>query len=135
MFRTLNKYAKLQLIFMTITVLQALSIVLLFFGESLAIYFEIAGANKVVSQNKISNKIFLEFFILIAIAGALLISGYFIGILVFKNIWIVSVISIVSILIVEPILAYFIFKQFPATGALIGFVLGVIGLIVTLVIK
>jgi hypothetical protein len=107
----------------------------LFFGESLAIYSEIAGANKVESQNKISSKTFLEFFILIAIAGILLILGYFVGILAFKNIWVVSVVSIVSILIVEPILAYFIFKQFPATGALIGFVLGVVGLIVTLVIK
>ena len=116
-------------------VLQILSIFLLFIGESLAIYSEIAGANKVASQNKISSETFWWFFILITIAGFPMIGGYFFGILVFKNIWIVSVVSIVSILIMEPILAYLIFKQFPTMGALIGFVLGSIGLVVTLVIK
>lgn len=120
---------------MAISMLQILSIFLLFFGESLAIYSEIAGANRVESQNKISNETFWWFFILITIAGLPLIGGYFLGILAFKNIWIVSVVSIVSILIMEPILAYLIFKQFPTSGALIGFVLGSIGLVVTLVIK
>jgi hypothetical protein len=120
---------------MATNVLQVLSIVILFFGESLAIYSEIAGANKVESQNKISIETWGKFFILIAISGALLISGYFVGILAFKNIWMVSVASIVSILIMEPILAYLIFKQFPTIGALIGFILGAIGLVVTLVIK
>ena len=120
---------------MEIGILQVLTIVFLFFGESLAIYSEIAGANKVDSQNKIVGKIWAQFFILIAISGALLISGYFIGILAFKNIWIVSVISILSILIVEPILAYAIFRQFPTVGAIIGFVLGSIGLMVTIFLK
>lgn len=120
---------------MEINTLQVLSIIILFFGESLAIYSEIAGANKVENQNKITNDVFGKFFILITIAGALLIGGYFTGILAFKNIWVVSVISIVSILIMEPILAYFIFRQFPTMGAIIGFILGAIGLMVTLIIK
>jgi hypothetical protein len=120
---------------MTVTALQILSIVLLFVGESLAIYSEIAGANKVESQNKITNETFWWFFILITIAGLPLIGGYFLGILVFKNIWIVSVVSIVSILIMEPILAFLIFKQFPTHGALIGFIFGSIGLAATLIIK
>ncbi|MEM5834417.1 MAG: hypothetical protein QXQ69_01040 [Candidatus Aenigmatarchaeota archaeon] len=116
-------------------VLQALSILLLFLGEALAIYSEIAGANKVLNENKISSETFLWFFLLITIAGLPLIAGYFLGIIAFKNIWIVSVVSIVSILIVEPILAYLIFKQFPTYGALIGLILGSVGLIITLVVK
>jgi hypothetical protein len=120
---------------MTINTLQVLTIFLLFFGESLAIYSEIAGANKVESQNKIPSELFGGFFVLITISGVLLLSGYFIGILAFKNIWVVSVVSIVSILIVEPISAYIIFKTFPTIGALIGFVLGSIGLVATLIIK
>lgn len=120
---------------MSITTLQILTIVLLFFGESLAIYSEIAGANRVESQKKISNKTFWWFFVLITIAGLPLLGGYFFGILAFKNIWVVSVVSIVSILIMEPILAYLIFKQFPTSGALIGFILGSIGLAATLIIK
>lgn len=120
---------------MTLNLPQLLTIAFLFIGESMAIYSEIAGANEVRDQNKISNIIFWKFFIFIIISGLLVISGYFIGILAFKNIWIVSAVSIVSILIMEPILDYLIFKQFPTLGALIGFIFGAIGLIVTLFIK
>ena len=53
----------------------------------------------------------------------------------FKNIWIVSVISITSILLIEPVLAYFIFDQLPTKGAAIGLVLGAIGLYLALFYK
>jgi drug/metabolite transporter (DMT)-like permease len=51
----------------------------------------------------------------------------------FKNIWIVSAILVTSILVVEPTLAWFLFKEIPTLGASIGIGLGVIGLIVALV--
>jgi hypothetical protein len=120
---------------MAATDLQIITIILLFVGESLAIYSEIAGANKIIAQNKISAGTFLQFFVLITLAGVPLLFGYFIGIQVFKNIWIVSITSILSILIVEPVLAYVIFKQFPTNGALIGFVLGAVGLFATVFVK
>lgn len=120
---------------MTATQLQILSILLLFVGESVAIYSEIAGASRIQAENKISTSAFVQFFVLITIAGIPLLAGYFIGIQVFKNIWIVSVISILSILLVEPALAYLIFKQFPTNGALLGFVLGAVGLLATVFVK
>jgi hypothetical protein len=49
------------------------------------------------------------------------------GLKIFKNIWIVSVISITSILIIEPFIAYFIGGQLPTKGAIIGLVFGVLG--------
>ncbi|MEM5778032.1 MAG: hypothetical protein QXK49_00160 [Candidatus Aenigmatarchaeota archaeon] len=63
----------------------------------------------------------------------MLILGYIFGFSSFKNIWIVSIISITSILISEPILAYTFFHQMPTTGALIGLVFGVLGFISTII--
>lgn len=105
-----------------------LVVVLLFIGEALSIYAEMVGArsNQIASQPFL--QIFLKMFLLITFAGGFLIAGYMLGLNAFKNIWIVSAASITSILIVEPILSWLFFQQIPTTGALIGFVLGVIGL-------
>lgn len=105
-----------------------LVLALLFIGEALSIYAEMLGArsNHLAAQPFL--QIFLKMFLLIATAGGFLIAGYMLGFKVFKNIWIVSVASMTSILIVEPILAWTTFQQVPTTGAIIGFVLGVIGL-------
>jgi len=109
-----------------------LVVALLVAGESLSIYAEMIGArnNQIASQPIL--RIFLLMFLLIAIAGGFLIAGYMLGFNAFKNIWIVSAVSITSILIVEPILAWTIFQQLPTTGAVVGLVLGVVGLIASL---
>jgi hypothetical protein len=106
-----------------------LSIFLLFLGESLAIYAEIIAARTYSLNSKPFLQIFLKTFIIIVFAGVFLLVGYMLGINAFKNIWIVSVTSITSILIMEPILAYTIFQQLPTKGAIIGFILGVIGFV------
>lgn len=74
-------------------------------------------------------QIFIKFFIFIVVASGLLVAGYMLGFRVFKNIWIVSVISITCILIMEPILAWTIFHQTPTKGAIIGLVLGAMGFV------
>ena len=111
------------------TYIKILVLILIFLGEALAIYAEMTGArmNQVTQQPFL--QIFLKMFLIIIIGSGLLIAGYMLGFESFKNIWIVSVISITSILIIEPILALTIFKQMPTTGALIGLVLGIIGII------
>jgi hypothetical protein len=111
---------------------KVLVIILLVIGESLSIYAEMMGVrnNHLASQPIL--RIFLLMFLLITIAGGFLIAGYMLGFNAFKNIWIVSAVSITSILIVEPILAWTIFQQLPTTGAVIGLVLGVTGLIASL---
>jgi len=111
---------------------KVLVLVLLFIGEGLSIYAEMIGAknNYVASQPFL--QIFLKMLLLIALAGGFLIAGYMLGFNAFKNIWIVSVASITSILIVEPILAWTIFHQIPTIGTIIGFILGAIGLFLSI---
>jgi hypothetical protein len=117
---------------MKITFIKILVLILLFLGEALSIYAEMVGArsNYVASQPFL--QIFLKMFLLITLGGGFLIAGYMLGFNAFKNIWIVSVASITSILIVEPILAWVIFHQVPTIGAIIGFILGAIGLFLSI---
>jgi hypothetical protein len=51
----------------------------------------------------------------------------------FRNIWIVSALSITSILIMEPLIGYLVFQQLPTRGALFGLLLGAAGFLVTFV--
>lgn len=111
-----------------------LVIVLIFFGEALSIYAEVVGARQVTSNNPFA-KIFLTMAIIITFGGIILIAGYLLGIQSFQNIWIVSVVSIVSILIVEPVLDYVVFRQLPTTGAAIGLGLGIVGFLFTIFLK
>lgn len=110
-----------------------LSISLLFFGEALIIYAEILSAKMFYTQNQ-------PFWFVISRVGAIafistfmLLCGYMFGLAAFKNIWIVTVISITSILLAEPILTYTVTHQMPTKGAVAGLILGLIGLIITLV--
>ncbi len=106
---------------------QICAVILIFIGEFIAIYAEILTSKRFSLDQTAS--IILKGFLVAAVAGAFLIAGYALGFKAFKNIWIVSVISITSILIIEPILDYTIFNQLPTRGALIGLILGAMGFI------
>lgn len=97
-------------------------------GEFCSIYVELIVA-RAFSAGAPSN--FWLFFAktvgLIFVAGGALVLGYAFGFRGFKNIWIVFIASVTSILIIEPIVVYTLFKQSPTTGALIGFIFGVLG--------
>jgi len=112
-----------------------LAIILILLGETITIYAEMLLARNNFSNSPSFSKIFWLPFLIMVIGGTLLITGYFVGFGAFKNIWIVSVISITSILIIEPILAFTIFHQLPTKGATLGFVFGTLGFIVALFIK
>lgn len=72
----------------------------------------------------------------ISIIGVLiLVYGYTFGYQAFKNIWIITALSIAGILVVEPLVAWFLFKELPTTGASIALILGVIGIGTSLFIK
>ncbi len=75
----------------------------------------------------------LYLFAMIFVGCALLLFGYAIGYNTTKNIWVVTAVAISALLIIEPTLAYILFHQLPEKGALLGFLLGAVGLIVTLV--
>lgn len=109
------------------------SIVLLFLGEALAIYAELNAARKNVGV--FDKALFAKMFLLMALAGAALIAGYMTGYKSFSNVWLVIALSIGAIVIIEPAIAYFLFRQLPTKGALIGMVLGVAGILCSSFIK
>ncbi len=115
--------------YMNERVIQIIVLALVFIGEALSIYAEMLGARTHYATNQPFFQIFLKMFLIITIGGGFLIAGYILGYSAFKNIWIVSVTSITSILIVEPILAYAFFQQMPTTGAIVGLIFGVLGFI------
>lgn len=111
------------------TLLGVLGIILIILGESLAIYLEITAAKENSLRPGAFLKIFSKLFLIMIVASGFIMAGYMLGFATFKNIWIVSVVSITSILIVEPAVNFLIMKQFPTKGAIIGFILGVIGFV------
>src|SRR5690242_16567223 len=106
-------------------------IILLFLGESLAIYSEVVAAKNISNFSTT----FWKMSGVMTIAGLLLIAGYMLGLKYLNNIWIVGVVSIASIIIAEPIITYFIFQELPSKGALIGLTFGILGLLSALFIK
>lgn len=99
---------------------------IIFCGEALMIFAEMWGAK----QFQLSGfwNIFWKMLIVQATGGAMLVTGYLWGYAGFKNIWIISAVSITSILLIEPILAFLIFHEIPTKGAGVGLILGAVGL-------
>jgi cellulose synthase/poly-beta-1,6-N-acetylglucosamine synthase-like glycosyltransferase len=112
-----------------------LAVLLIFIAEAVTIYAEMLAARSKFFTSQSSLQIFLKMFLISIVGGGFLILGYMFGINNFKNIWIVSVISITSILIIEPVLAYAIFHQLPTRGAALGFIFGILGFVLALFIK
>lgn len=110
---------------------KAVPIILIFLGESIAIWSEIA-ATKNPGAFSVT---FWKMSGVMTLAGLLLIAGYMLGLKYLENIWIVSAVSIASIIIMEPIITYAFFREWPESGALIGFAFGILGLLSALFIK
>ena len=108
-------------------------IALLFVGESLAIYAEVKAAKEQQKTQSLPARRWLIYAAIMTLSGIVLLCGYIFGIIATKDIWTLSVISITSIIIVEPIVAWAVFEEVPRLGAIIGFALGIIGLIVSLI--
>ena len=111
--------------------LKIIAIALIFLGEAIAITAELFSAK--IYNNSV--KVLVVGFAVVFLGSALLVAGYVFGFKSFKNIWIVSVLSLVSILLVEPLLDYVIFKQLPTRGAFVGLILGVLGFVSAIFIK
>ena len=101
-----------------------LAIILLIIGEAISIYIELILAK--------GNKNILLLSLIFIFATPFLLYGYILGYQSFQNIWVVSVISITSILIIEPVLCWIIFKELPSRGAIIGLIFGSLGFISTI---
>lgn len=99
-------------------------------GEILMIYAQISGARD--NAHGLHGNVLWKIYLIAALGIWITLTGYVFGLSVYKNIWVVSAISIISILLVEPPAAYFMTHQIPTRGALIGFMLGALGLMATL---
>lgn len=111
--------------------MQLVPLLLIFFGESLAIYAEIVAAKHIQTFNTT----LVEMSIVMAVAGVMLVAGYMFGVKYLQNIWVVGAVSIASIIIMEPLITYTLFRELPTKGALIGLMLGFCGLLSALFIK
>lgn len=113
---------------------QILTALALFFGEAIIIGAELWAARNFSTSSNQSWLITCVFF-LSFIGVALLVYGYMWGYQAFKNIWVIVALSVASIVIVEPIIAWVLFHEIPTKGALIGFLLGVVGILVSIFVK
>ncbi|EIK72772.1 hypothetical protein PseBG33_3268 [Pseudomonas synxantha BG33R] len=50
------------------------------------------------------------------------------------DIWIVTVVSVTSLLLLEPMVVWSLFHEAPGRGALVGFCLGALGMLATIVL-
>ncbi|MBV9159561.1 MAG: hypothetical protein JO019_03125 [Candidatus Kaiserbacteria bacterium] len=109
--------------------LKAVALVLIFFGEALLIAVELIASKRGVVSISEGGAFYSLVFLAIVIAGVALVGGYMLGYANLKNIWIIVVISIGSILIVEPFMTALVFREAPTLGAGVGLVLGAAGII------
>ena len=109
-----------------------LSVGLLIVGEGINILAELQSARLAGGVASLFEPKNLFLFGMVVVGCSFLLAGYVTGYSVAKNIWVVTASSIGAILIVEPILAWTFFHQLPEKGALMGLVLGAIGLIATI---
>jgi hypothetical protein len=112
---------------MNTTVLKILAVLSVFVGELFAIYAETFGV-----KSELFSAGFWKVFLIMTVGGLFLILGYLVGYKAYQNLWILAVVSITTLLIAEPLIILIFFNQMPSTGTLIGFVLGIIGLIAAL---
>jgi hypothetical protein len=103
-------------------------VLLVFLGELFAVLAETFG-----TKYQMFSSGFWRMILLITISGLFLVLGYYYGYKGFQNLWIITVVSLTTLLIVEPLIIFTIFGQTPTMGALIGFILGVIGLICAII--
>ena len=65
-------------------------------------------------------------------AGLPLIAGYVLAYKIWRDIWIVSALSICTVLLAEPAVVYALYREWPVRGAALGMLFGLSGLVCTL---
>jgi hypothetical protein len=99
------------------------AILAMFIGETLCIYSELLIAR---------GASFAWTFFLITLAGIPLLYGYRVGAETANSVWPVFVVSIASIVIVEPLLIWAMLRDRPSLGSVAGFACGVLGMFLAL---
>jgi hypothetical protein len=104
-----------------------LPIILIFLGEAITISVEVLAAKHFSGSQGSFASVFWKALPIFVFGCSLVVGGYMFGLARLKNIWVVSAVSITSILFIEPIVDYTLTGQIPTRGALIGLVFGVLG--------
>ena len=107
---------------------------LLFLGEFISIALEIILAGKFKSSGNLSEilKVFVYLIPIFILCLVFLLLGYIYGYRYFRKIWIVTIISWSSIVLVEPILNYIIFKELPSGKVVIASVLALAAIFISI---
>lgn len=106
---------------------------LMVLGEFCAIYSEVATA-RLAQVNGAPWASFVMPVVLMCFAGLCLLGAYWLGYVAVGDIWIVTVVSVTSLLLLEPLVVWGLFQQVPGRGALIGFFLGALGMLATVLL-
>ncbi len=101
---------------------------LMVLGEFCAIYSEVAAARLAHTGNTTWADLALPVLIM-CFAGICLIGAYWLGYVAVGDIWLITVVSVTSLLLLEPLVIWAIFHEQPGRGALIGFCLGALGML------
>jgi hypothetical protein len=72
--------------------------------------------------------------VVMCFAGLCLLGAYWLGYRAVGDIWVVTVVSITSGLLLEPVVIWALFQEMPGRGALIGFCLGALGMLATVLL-
>lgn len=110
---------------MSLTV-KIVAVAAIFVGEALSIIAELIASRQFGKAGG-DVTMLLPMFVLISVGGVLLVFGYALGYMHLKNIWIIVAISVGAILVVEPVLAFILFRDVPTAGSLVGLTLGALG--------
>ena len=106
---------------------------LMVLGEFCAIYSEVVTARLAHTPGQ-SWQAFALPVTLMCIAGLFLLGAYWLGYRAVGDIWTVTVVSVISLLLLEPIVVWCLFQEAPGRGALIGFCLGALGMLSTVLL-
>ena len=106
---------------------------LMVIGEFCAIYSEVVTA-RLAHVGDGSWQAFVMPVLLMCFAGFCLLGAYWLGYVVVGDIWIVTVVSVTSLLLLEPVVVWALFHEAPGRGALIGFCLGALGMLATVLL-
>ncbi|MGE8412724.1 MAG: hypothetical protein ACN6QY_10215 [Pseudomonas sp.] len=97
-------------------------------GEFCAIYSEVVVARLAHAGTTSGNELLVPVLIM-CLGGLCLLAAYWLGYVAVGDIWIITVVSVTSLLILEPLVIWALFQQMPGRGALIGFCLGALGML------
>lgn len=111
--------------------LKIIFILLVFLGESFYLYAEVYTANNAFKRG-FSSKDYVKSLVIALIGAIIFLGSIYFGFSVFRDVWLLAIISICAIVIVQPILIYLFFGSLPKNLTLLSFILAIIALIFSL---